>query len=249
MLLQVALEQEGLHAKVLASLIGKLISMSLVIGPVARLMTRSMYSLLNTRKAWCDVLPLTAEVRTEIEFWHSEIARVNGQNIWPSPSAIRVVYTDASNSGYAGYTVEHGCHIAHGQWLPREAAQSSTWKELRAVRQVLEALVTKLRNQRVCWFTDNQNVCRIVTTGSRKPQLQAEAMAIFSTSVANNIRIEPEWIPRAENDVADYLSRITDYDDWNLDHSIFRSIEQQWGPHTIDRFASHYNTQLPRFNS
>ena len=107
-------------------------------------------------------------------------------------------------------------------------------------------LVTKLRNQRIRWFTKNQNVCSIVTTGSRKPQLQAEAMAIFSTSVANNIRIEPEWIPRAENDVADYLSRITDYDDWNLDHSIFRSIEQQWGPHTIDRFSSHYNTQLPR---
>ena len=44
----------------------------------------------------------------------------------------------------------------------------STWKELQVVRQVLEALVTKLRNQRVHWFTDNQN---IVKTGSRKPQL------------------------------------------------------------------------------
>ena len=39
------------------------------------------------------------------------------------------------------------------------------------------------------------------------------------------------------------------HDDWNLDHSRFRSIEQQWRPHTIDRFASHYNTHLPRFNS
>ena len=247
--LEYAKECEVLHAKRLASLIGKLISMSLAIGPVTRLMTRSMYSLLNTREAWCDSLTITVEAHKEIEFWCSEIERVNGQNIWPSPSAIRVVYTDASDTGYAGYTVEHGCHIAHGQWLPQEASQSSTWRELRAVRRVLESLVTKLRNQRVRWFTDNQNVSRIITTGSKKPQLQAEALAIYSASVANNIRIEPEWIPRAENELADYLSCITDYDDWSLDHSIFLSIDQKWGPHTVDRFASHYNTQLPRFNS
>ena len=223
--------------------------MLLAIGPVTRLMTRNMYSLLNLREAWCDFLPVTAEARKEMEFWCTEIARFNGQNIWPSPSAIRVVYTDASDTGYAGYTVEHGCHVAHGQWLPHEATQSSTWRELKAVRLVLESLVTKLRNQRVRWFTDNQNVCRIITTGSRKPQLQAEALAIFSASAANNIRIEPEWIPRAENELADYLIRITDYDDWSLDHAIFVSIDLRWGPHTVDRFASHYNMQLPRFNS
>ena len=103
-----------------------------------------------------------------------------------------MVYTDASDSGYAGNTVEHGCHIAHRQWLPEEASRSSTWRELRAVRSVLEALVTKLRNQRVRWLTDNQNVCRIILTGSKKLQLQMEATAIFSTTIANSITIEPE---------------------------------------------------------
>ena len=76
---------------------------------------------------------------------------------------------DISDRGYAGYTVEHGCHTAHGQWLPNEGSQSSTWRELRAVRLVLEDLMTKLKNQRVRWFTDNQYVCRIILTGSRKP--------------------------------------------------------------------------------
>ena len=247
--LLMAAEHKELHAKLLASLIGKLIPMSLAIGPVARLMTRSMYCLLNTREAWCDVLPLTAEALAEIEFWCSEITRFNGQNMWPSPSAVRVVYTDASDSGYAGYTVEHGCHIAHGQWLPEEASCSSTRRELRAVRSVLEALVTKLRNQPVRWLTDNQNVCRIILTGSKKSQLQMEATAIFSTTIANSITIEPEWIPRAQNEMADYLSRIVDYVDWSLDHTIFELIDYEWGPHTVDRFASHYNTQFSRFNS
>jgi len=96
---------------------------------------------------------------------------------------------------------------------------------------------------------DNQNVSRIISTGSRKPQLQAETVAIYSASVTNNIRVEPEWNPRAENELADYLSCITDYDDWSLDHDIFLSIDLKWGPHTVDWFASPYNIQLPRFNS
>ena len=92
---------------------------------------------------------------------------------------------------------------------------------------------------------------RIIATGSKKPDLQAKALAIFSTSVANNLRIEPEWIPREENELADYLSRIMDYDDWSLDGAIFQQLDRKcWkiAP-SIDRFASHYNTQLPHFNS
>ena len=36
--------------------------------------------------------------------------------------------------------------------------------------------------------------------------LQAEALAIFSVCVKNHIHIEPEWIPRDENELADYYS-------------------------------------------
>ena len=54
--------------------------------------------------------------------------------------SIRVVFTDASATGFAGYTVEHGCHIAHGQWKEEERAKSSTWREMAAVDRVLKAL-------------------------------------------------------------------------------------------------------------
>ena len=141
------------------------------------------------------------------------------------------------------------CHITQGLWLPEEASRSSTWWEIRAVRQVLEALESKLLNERVRWFTDNQNVACILQVGSRKPDLQAEALAIFSISLARHIHIEPEWVPRRDNEVADYLSHIVDYDDWSLSHNTFRVLDDTWGPHTVDRFTSHYNTQLPRFNS
>ena len=109
------------------------------------------------------------------------------QNIWPKPSAVRVVYSDASATGYSRYIVEHGNLIAHGVWSNDEAAQSSTWHELQAVKVVLESFQTKLINERVHWFTDNQNVLRIVQHGSSKPALQVEALGIFSLCVNSYI--------------------------------------------------------------
>jgi len=117
-----------------------------------------------------------------------------------------VVYADASSTGYAGYTVEHGCHVTHGPWTQEEAARSSTWRELRAVRMVLESLLPKKKNERFRWFSDNQNVVHILPTGSRKPDLQEEALAIFTTVVEGHICIEAEWTPTSNNEQADWLS-------------------------------------------
>ena len=64
---------------------------------------------------------------------------------------------------------------------------------------VLESFESKLQNERVHWFTNNQKVVRIVLNESKKPALQQEALAIFNTSVKGRIRLEPKWIPRAEN--------------------------------------------------
>ena len=65
--------------------------------------------------------------------------------------------------------VEHGPYIAQGQWTPEQAQLSSTWRELKAVGMVLESLGQKLLNSRVKWFTDNQNVVRILEVGTVEP--------------------------------------------------------------------------------
>ena len=49
--------------------------------------------------------------------------------------------------------------------------------------------------------------------------------------------------------MADYISRIVDHDDWSLDPIMFKALDELWGPHTVDRFATHYHSQLERFNS
>ena len=62
-------------------------------------------------------------------------------------------------------------------------------------------------------------------------------------------KLEPEWIPREQNELTDYLSRLVEYDDWMLNPGVFNILEAKWGPHTVDRFANLLNRQVPRFNS
>lgn len=81
--------------------------------------------------------------------------------------------------------VEHGPAIAHGQWTQLEALQSSTWRELSAVLRVLRSVISKLRNVRVRWFTDNQTVVHILKVGSRQQKLQNIAVEILSLTIQN----------------------------------------------------------------
>ena len=98
-------------------------------------------------------------------------------------------------------------------------------------------------------ITDNDNAARIVLVGSRKPHLQALAIDIFQLCLAKRIVLDAQWIPRSVNERADLLSRFVDKDDWSLNPVVFQDIDVKWGPHTVNRFASYYNAQLPRFNS
>ena len=70
--------------------------------------------------------------------------------------------------------------------------------------------------------SDNQNVVRILQVGSRKPHLQEQAGKVFESYVSFQIRLEPDWVPRKENELADFISRIVDYDDWQVNPKLFR---------------------------
>ena len=105
------------------------------------------------------------------------------------------------------------------------AQQSSTWRELRAVLNVLQSLAAQLQAERVRWFTDNQNVVRIVLNGSKNPLLQKLALQIFHMCVAHSITIEPEWILRAHKDATDYISKIVHHNDWMLYPNISAQLD------------------------
>ena len=44
--------------------------------------------------------------------------------------------------------------------------------------------------------------------------------------------------PRTENERADYIGRLIDFDDWQITSEFFLRLEELWGPHTVDCFAN-----------
>ena len=77
-------QQKFAKARMIAKVTGKLISMWLGLGSTMRLMSRSLYSVLQTRTSWSDVLCLDANCLEEIEFWQKSINAYNGQPLWLS---------------------------------------------------------------------------------------------------------------------------------------------------------------------
>ena len=72
-----------------------------------------------------------------------------------------------------------------------------------------------------------------------------DACAIFALSIASKIRIEREWIWRADNQLENYLSKVVNLKDWQIHPSIFEELDRDWGSHTTDKIASYYNAHLP----
>jgi hypothetical protein len=93
-----------------------------------------------------------------------------------------------------------------------------------------------------------QVAAKIVEIGSMKLDLHSLALRIFNLCLANRINLEIQWIPRTENEKADYISRLIDTDDWQITEELFAVIDSLWGPHSVDAMAT-YCITIRRFPS
>ncbi len=237
-------------ARDIAQVTGTIVSMGLALGPVARLWTRGLYRFIMQANTWGERKELDEDAMREIVFWKNNFEICHGQPIWwvnPKPDIL--TYSDASDTGWGGYSVELGGNIAKGKWSAEEELKSSTWRELRATHLVLESFLPNIQGKDVRHRTDNQNVVSILQVGSRNSELHEEAVALYQLCHQFGVRLQAEWIPREFNDEADQLSRQTDIDDYMLNPTYFAALDILWGPHTIDRFSSFRTRQVPRFCS
>ena len=159
------------------------------------------------------------------------------------------IYTDASDFAFGGYLATLGGEPVRGMFSLADVDMSSTYRELKAVFYVLKSYANSLKHQRVKVFADNIGASRILMVGNSKPHLERIAVDIFSICLSLDISLDSQWLPREENACADLLSRFIDRDDWSLNPVVFQSLDARWGPHSVDRFSSYFNSQVVRFNS
>ncbi len=113
-------QEKVVHVRDLASVAGKIISSYLIIGSVSRLMTKSIHCVIETRRSWNSYVILSSEAIQELQFWQENIESLNSTPIKFVSKCSRIVYSDASSSGFAGYEVDSEFGISHGQWADEE---------------------------------------------------------------------------------------------------------------------------------
>ena len=119
---------QGPHhtARDVAQITGTIVSMGLALGPVARLWTRGLYRAIMQASTWGEHIQLDEGARQEITFWRNNFELCHGQPIrLANPRPEILTYSDASNTGWGGYSVEIGGKIAKGSWLEEEKLKSS----------------------------------------------------------------------------------------------------------------------------
>lgn len=107
----------------------------------------------------------------------------------------------------------------------------------------------ELAGKRVKWFKDNTNFVSILNKGSMKEDLQNIALDVYKFCLINGILLDIEWIPRSQNEKADFISNLNDADDWGVSYQIFEYLNSLWGPFEVDWFASDSNHKLKMFYS
>lgn len=89
-----------------ASLVGQIISMSIVFGHVTQILTRSLSIDVVKALSWDSFIPVSQESLQQMEFWQKNEDIMNSKYIFDPYKCTIVIYSDASNTVYAGYEVE-----------------------------------------------------------------------------------------------------------------------------------------------
>ena len=183
-------------------------------------------------------------------FWFNNCESLPIKSISTAYKSIeRIVFTDASNYAADYVLLQEKNQAVHVMFNNHEKQQSSTFRELKAVEFVLKSLSSKLDRKHVKLYTDNQNVVRIVNTGSMKIDLQKIAFSIFELCVKCFIFLGVAWIPRSLSIEADLHNKVFDFDDWEVSEWVFKLFDKNWRSHTFDRFANSKNCKVEKINS
>ena len=135
------------YVRTLASIVGQLISMYLVLGNIVRFKTRYLYFCILSKASWNAPVTLTQLALNELFFWNEHCRILNRQGVSFRQESLGSVcdaelFTDASDLGFGGYLLNGiDSHIESpeisGSWVFDEQIQSSTWRELEGANRIL----------------------------------------------------------------------------------------------------------------
>ncbi len=218
--------------------------------PIIQVYLREMYSQMNQATTWKTKICLTADARNDLQWIATNLAEIHGAPMW-RPAKIMVVETDASLEGWGAYLPSLGLS-ARGHFQENMQQWFIHYKEMQACLQAVLAFSSHLQGKEVEIHTDNMMVRCYLARGGGSDKLMTQMTKQIHIMLAENEAklYTAVWIKgKTENQIADWLSRHQDGDDWELRQETVILLWHQFGGWTVDRFADSANAKAPRFNS
>ena len=253
------MDRKTVMVKQVAAFTGLVISCTPAVGRSARFYTR-------TTVAWCQSLvdetgwgsqgELPRWVKEEISFWVERIDEFSGQMI--RQAALILEYYVCSDSGkyqIGGRVAKKGSErrkqrfqVTLEAW---ETEASSTYRELRSIECGLILIAPEARGSVVRYGNDNYAATRCVEYGSTKEDCHEVARRIHDLVEKYNIQLEMVWRRRNTEEIVlcDKISKTFDLSEYRIQMDSFNKLQEEFGPWTMDWFASDWSSRLDRFAS
>ncbi len=246
LLLSNALNVCSLPARGLARIIGKCVSMTRAVLP-ARILLRNAHRCLASRSSWNDRVVLTEACKADFRWWRDALKTWNGAPLLQRSVDIQL-QTDASGIGWGAWLDSN--NNASGPWETEVAFQHSNYRELLAVFRSLISMETQVLSKSVQILSDNvTTVAYLNHLAGSNPLFLRLTKTIFQWCTERGVTLTAKHLSGRDNTHADHLSHVLFRHEWQLNPAIFYQIDQLFGPHQVDRFASETTTLLPRYNA
>lgn len=133
-----------------------------------------------------------------------------------------------------------------------ESQLSSGERELLSVYKLLEDETRhiELAGTSIFWGTDSTNLVAFLTKGSGVPQTQSRIFKLLKWAAEIRCVITPVHLYREDARIqeVDYLSKVPDSDNWSVDISTLKSLDEVYH-FEVDMFADENNRRVQRFAS
>jgi hypothetical protein len=242
------LRKGALTVRALSSFIGKALAMTAAVLP-ARLRTQHLVQLKNEalrqHNSWTASVSLTDQAKEDLTWWIDGLKSWNGQS-WIQQPPEEEVFTDASD---AGWGIVGDRYAKSGTWTGPLLSKHINYKELLVVWKVVTH--PRFQGKRLLIYCDNTTTLAYVNKfgGTRSPELMELANQIWTHCLATGTTLTTAYIPSGLNPADPPSRQLQEQLEWSISQETFNMIDNNWGPHSIDLFASSTNTKLPRYMS
>lgn len=232
----------------LAAFIGKATAMTIAVFP-ARLMTRQLIQTQNAALArncsWTDPVTLGKAARKNLEWWREHLSGWNGLGFLPQKTDVDA-FTDASEEAWG--IVINSKEMSR-TWTPAEQPHHINWKELRVIWYLVQ--IPTLIGKTIHIICDNMTTIAQINKfgGTRSPLLLDLTTKIWNHCLTTGTRLKTTYVPSQFNPADAPSRRMIVQLEWSIDPTFFLQLEETWGHHTIDLFATATNRKVPRYIS